>query len=96
MSGHISYGPLSVSYCRKHPPGLNTIRRAHGSFLREGTIALRSAVSGIGTESNAELLDHPYLLLDDPYTSGWVLRIAETAKSGTELLNSNDFTPLLS
>jgi glycine cleavage system H protein len=62
--------------------------------LREGTIALRSAASGIGTESNAELLDHPYLLLDDPYTSGWILRIAETAKSGTDLLNSNDFTPL--
>jgi len=62
--------------------------------LREGTIALRSAASGIGTESNAELLDHPYLLLDDPYTSGWILRIAETAKSGTDLLNSNDFTLL--
>jgi glycine cleavage system H protein len=62
--------------------------------LREGTIALRSAASGIGTESNAELLDHPYLLLDDPYTSGWILRIAETAKSGTDLLNSHNFTPL--
>ncbi len=61
--------------------------------LREGTIALRSAVSGTGTESNAELLDHPYLLLDDPYKSGWVLRIAEAAKPGTELLTSNDFTP---
>ena len=62
--------------------------------LREGTIALRSAASGIGTESNAELLDHPYLLLDDPYTSGWIFRIAETAKSETDLLNSNDFTLL--
>jgi glycine cleavage system H protein len=62
--------------------------------LREGTIAIRSAVSGICTESNAELLEHPYLLLDDPYMSGWVLRIAETARPGTDLLNSNDFSPL--
>ena len=48
-----------------------------------------------GSESNAELLDHPYLLLDDPYSSGWVLRIAETAKAGADLLNSNDFTPFV-
>jgi glycine cleavage system H protein len=62
--------------------------------LREGTIALRSAVSGIGVESNTQLLDRPYFLLDDPYASGWILRIADTSKSGNDLLSSDDFTPL--
>jgi glycine cleavage system H protein len=62
--------------------------------LREGTIALRSAVSGIGIESNTQLLDHPYFLLDDPYYSGWILHIAESAKSRTDLLSSDEFTPL--
>ena len=62
--------------------------------VREGTIALRSAVSGIGTESNTQLLDHPYLLLDDPYSSGWILQIAESGKPGTELFKADDFTPM--
>jgi glycine cleavage system H protein len=62
--------------------------------VREGTIALRAAVSGIGSESNALLLEHPYLLLDDPYASGWVLRIDHANKNGVDLLDSDDFTPL--
>jgi len=60
--------------------------------LREGTIPLRSAVSGIGTESNTNLLDHPYLLLDDPYNSGWILRTTEIKKPANDLLNSDEFT----
>jgi len=63
--------------------------------VREGTIALRAAVSGIGSQSNDQLLEHPYLLLDDPYNSGWILRVSETETAGTELLSADDFTPLL-
>ncbi|MGA9407378.1 MAG: hypothetical protein WBW71_09630 [Bacteroidota bacterium] len=63
--------------------------------LREGTIALRSAVSGVGTESNSSLLDRPYLLLDEPYTSGWILRIAGTGKAEDNLLNSDDYAHFL-
>lgn len=63
--------------------------------VREGTIALRAAVSGIGGESNAQLLEHPYLLLDDPYNSGWILRVAETEIAGADLLSADDFTQLL-
>ncbi len=62
--------------------------------VREGTIALRAGVSGIGNESNAQLLEHPYLLLDDPYESGWILRAGRTGDTGTDLLDSDDFTPL--
>ncbi|MGA7159781.1 MAG: hypothetical protein WBZ48_02185 [Bacteroidota bacterium] len=63
--------------------------------LREGTITVRSAVSGIGTESNTNLLEHPYLLLDDPYDSGWILRTSDNEKSGTDLLNADEFTPMI-
>ena len=64
--------------------------------LREGTIALRSAVQGIATAANDVLLDHPYLLLDDPYNSGWILRITrgEEKKDENELLTSQEFTPI--
>lgn len=64
--------------------------------LREGTIALRSAVAGIATESNNNLLEHPYLLLDDPYNSGWLLRIKKSdgKQPRSELLTSDDFTPI--
>lgn len=64
--------------------------------LREGTIALRSAVAGIATESNNNLLEHPYLLLDDPYSSGWLLRIKQSdgKQPRSELLTSDDFTPI--
>ncbi len=63
--------------------------------LREGTIALRSAVQGIATESNPILLDHPYLLLDDPYDSGWILKIEKGAelKRESELLTAEEFDP---
>ena len=64
--------------------------------LREGTIALRSAVAGIATESNNNLLERPYLLLDDPYNSGWLLRIKKSdgKQPRSELFTSDDFTPL--
>jgi glycine cleavage system H protein len=64
--------------------------------LREGTIALRSAVAGIATESNNNLLEHPYLLLDDPYNSGWLLRVKKMdgKEPRIELLTSKDFTPI--
>ena len=64
--------------------------------LREGTIALRSAVAGIATESNNDLLEHPYLLLDDPYNSGWLLRVrkSDSKEPRSELLTSDNFTPM--
>jgi glycine cleavage system H protein len=64
--------------------------------LREGTIALRSAVSGIATEANNNLLEHPYLLLDDPYNSGWLLRTRKSdgKQPRSELLTSDSFTPI--
>ena len=64
--------------------------------LREGTIALRSAVAGIATESNGNLLEHPYFLLDDPYNSGWLLRVkrSDGKEQRSELLTSEDFTPI--
>jgi len=64
--------------------------------LREGTIALRSALGGIAMESNSNLLEHPYLLLDDPYHSGWLLRIKkpESKQPRSELLTSDVFTPI--
>jgi glycine cleavage system H protein len=64
--------------------------------LREGTIALRSGVAGIATESNNTLLDHPYLLLDDPYNLGWILRItkSEVKQPRSELFSSDEFTPI--
>lgn len=65
--------------------------------LREGTIALRSAISGIAVGSNVDLLDHPCLLLDDPYESGWILRIksSEPQQLRRDLRMSEDFTPLV-
>jgi glycine cleavage system H protein len=64
--------------------------------LREGTIALRSAIQGIATESNPILLDHPYLLLDDPYNSGWILKMAGNAdkKDESGLLTAEEYDPL--
>ena len=64
---------------------------------REGTIALRSAVPGIAVETNATLVDHPYLLLDDPYGAGWILKVTklEDKKRRSELLPAQDYTPLL-
>ena len=62
--------------------------------LREGTIALRSALSGIGIESNTKLLEHPYLLLDDPYSSGWMLRVTQEGKPGDDLFDSREFNPI--
>ena len=65
--------------------------------LREGTIALRSAVQGIAMESNPILLDHPYLLLDDPYDSGWILKVkkgTELRKEG-ELLAADEFDSII-
>jgi glycine cleavage system H protein len=64
--------------------------------LREGTIALRSAVAGIATDSNNNLLEHPYLLLDDPYKSGWLLRIKKSdgKQPRSDLLTADDFTPI--
>jgi len=63
--------------------------------MREGTIALRPAVSGAGIDANTDLVDHPYLLLDDPYSSGWILRIADTAPSDAALLNADEFSQLV-
>ena len=64
---------------------------------REGTIALRSAVPGIAIETNATLVDHPYLLLDDPYGAGWILKVTriEEKKRPSGLLAAQDYTPLL-
>jgi glycine cleavage system H protein len=64
--------------------------------LREGTIALRSAIAGIATESNNNLLERPYLLLDDPYNLGWILRVkkSESKQPRSELFTADDFTPI--
>jgi len=64
--------------------------------LREGTIALRSAIRGIATEANAILVDRPYLLLDDPYDSGWMLKVSRGAekKREGELLSAAEFSPI--
>jgi glycine cleavage system H protein len=65
--------------------------------LREGTVALISAVSGTAVQSNAKLITHPNLLLDDPYGDGWILRVRtvkeETKKSS--LHSVEDFGPLV-
>ena len=63
--------------------------------LREGTIALRSSVQGTATESNPILIDHPYLLLDDPYDSGWILKMEKRGdlKKESELLTADEFDP---
>jgi glycine cleavage system H protein len=64
--------------------------------LREGTIALRSGVAGIATEANNNLLEHPYLLLDDPYNAGWLLHVkkSDSKEPRSELLTADDFTPM--
>lgn len=65
--------------------------------VREGTLALRTSIAGIAIESNSTLVDHPYLLLDDPYASGWILKIRKPeAKQGrTELFTAEEITPIL-
>ena len=64
--------------------------------LREGTIALRSAIAGMATESNNNLLERPYLLLDDPYNLGWILRVkkSEIKQQRTELYTAEEYTPI--
>jgi len=64
--------------------------------LREGTIALRSAVRGVATQSNAILVDRPYLLLDDPYDSGWILRVERGGekKKENDLITAEEFSPI--
>lgn len=42
----------------------------------EGTIGLRSGIRGTVIETNGELLDHPLRLTNDPYNSGWILKIS--------------------
>ncbi|HTR82299.1 MAG TPA: hypothetical protein VMM58_11775 [Bacteroidota bacterium] len=65
--------------------------------LREGTIALRSIARGFADQTNFDLLDHPYLLLDAPYDSGWILRMTLSADKTFQdgLITAEEFTPLL-
>jgi glycine cleavage system H protein len=44
--------------------------------MREGTITLRSPVSGTIIRVNKRLRDHPSLVSTDPYNEGWILHIA--------------------
>jgi glycine cleavage system H lipoate-binding protein len=60
--------------------------------LREGTIPLRPALSGVGIEANTDLVDHPYLLLDDPYSSGWILRVIDAVAFDAGLLHADEFS----
>lgn len=49
----------------------------------EGAISLYSPVHGIIVESNNRLLDHPELLVQDPYGDGWLVH-AQIDKSAAE------------
>lgn len=49
----------------------------------EGAISLYSPVHGIVVESNSRLLDHPELLVQDPYGDGWLVH-AQIDKSAGE------------
>lgn len=51
-------------------------------------------VSGTIVEVNAELVDTPERLNDDPYGEGWIF-IIETADGGTELLDAGAYRNLI-
>lgn len=59
----------------------------------EGTISLYSPVHGIVIESNSRLLDHPELLVQDPYGDGWLVhaQIDKSAAEGPTLFASPEY-----
>jgi glycine cleavage system H lipoate-binding protein len=63
--------------------------------FREGTIGLRSGVQGTVMETNGELLDHPMLLIKDPYNAGWILKISVSAnEQQTEYAHNKNLSTL--
>jgi len=60
---------------------------------REGAISLYSPVHGVVIENNERLLEHPELLVQDPYGDGWIIH-AQTDKGAAEgptLFSSSEF-----
>ena len=51
---------------------------------------LYAPISGIVREVNSELLDSPEFVNDDPYGSGWIVKVELTNESELELLLTAD------
>lgn len=59
----------------------------------EGAISLYSPVHGTVVKTNERLLDHPELLVQDPYGDGWIvhLQVDKAAAEGPTLFASSEF-----
>ncbi|MGG6268226.1 glycine cleavage system protein GcvH [Leptolyngbya sp. AN03gr2] len=51
---------------------------------------LKSPVSGTVLEANTEMVDAPEKLVDDPYTSGWLIKVQVSDSSELESAMSAD------
>jgi glycine cleavage system H protein len=59
----------------------------------KATSEIFSAISGIITEVNVALADHPELLNDDAFEEGWIVRIAaDNAKQLQSLMTAAEYT----
>ena len=58
-------------------------------------ISLISPVSGLIVELNAEVTEEPFILNDDPYEIGWILKVEiESEKELVELIRAPDYRSL--
>lgn len=59
----------------------------------EGAISLYSPVHAVVVENNVRLLDHPELLVQDPYGGGWIVhaQIDKTAAESPTLFASSEY-----
>lgn len=57
---------------------------------------LKSPVTGTVVESNAEMVDAPEKLVDDPYSAGWLIKVQVNDLSEMEgALSANDYRSMV-